>query len=134
MNSHTPHNKNLTDLYLKAPVPSPTEKSALADCENKDSAIQLEHSDREENVTKDFRRCVSCRKIALRGEFWRVVKCHPSDRVEIDLGETFRQGRSVYLCPTTECLQLAQKKNRLGKSLKVQVPQSIYQALGSRLP
>jgi uncharacterized protein len=84
-------------------------------------------------VTKDFRRCVSCRKIALRSEFWRVVKCHPSNQIAIDLGDTFRQGRSVYLCPTTECLQLAQKKNRLGKSLKAQVSQDIYQALGFRL-
>ncbi len=84
-------------------------------------------------MTKDFRRCVSCRKVALRSEFWRVVKCHPSDRIEIDSDDTFRQGRSVYLCPTTECLQLAQKKNRLGKSLKSQVSQEIYQALGFRL-
>jgi uncharacterized protein len=84
-------------------------------------------------VTKDFRRCVSCRKIALRSEFWRVVKCHPSNQIEIDFGDTFRQGRSVYLCPTAECLQLAQKKNRLGKSLKAQVSQDIYQALGFRL-
>jgi uncharacterized protein len=81
-------------------------------------------------VTKDFRRCVSCRKVALRSEFWRVVKCHPSNQIEIDLGDTFRQGRSVYLCPTAECLQLAQKKNRLGKSLKAQVSQDIYQELG----
>jgi uncharacterized protein len=81
-------------------------------------------------VTKDFRRCVSCRKVALRTEFWRVVKCHPSNQIEIDLGDTLRQGRSVYLCPTAECLQLAQKKNRLGKSLKAQVSQDIYQALG----
>ena len=84
-------------------------------------------------MTKDFRRCVSCRKIALRTEFWRVVKCHPSNQIAIDLGDTFCQGRSVYLCPTTECLQLAQKKNRLGKSLKAQVSQEIYQALGLRL-
>jgi uncharacterized protein len=84
-------------------------------------------------MTKDFRRCVSCRKIALRSEFWRVVRCHPSNQIEIDLGDKFRQGRSVYLCPTAECLQLAQKKNRLGKSLKKQVSQDIYQKLGCKL-
>jgi uncharacterized protein len=84
-------------------------------------------------MTKDFRRCVSCRKVALRSEFWRVVKCHPSDQITIDLNEQFVQGRSVYLCPNTECLQLAQKKNRLGKSLKAPVGMNIYQALGSML-
>ena len=84
-------------------------------------------------MTKDFRRCVSCRKIALRSEFWRVVRCHPSNQVAIDLGDTLLQGRSVYLCPNAECLQLAQKKNRLGKSLKGQVCAHIYQDLGARL-
>jgi uncharacterized protein len=84
-------------------------------------------------MTKDIRRCVSCRKIAIRSEFWRVVRCHPSNQIAIDLGDKFIQGRSVYLCPNTECLQLAQKKNRLGKSLKAPVAEAIYQALGARL-
>jgi uncharacterized protein len=84
-------------------------------------------------MTKDFRRCVSCRKVALRSEFWRVVRCHPSNQITIDLGDMFLQGRSVYLCPNAECLQLAQKKNRLGKSLKAPVSQDVYQALGFRL-
>jgi uncharacterized protein len=84
-------------------------------------------------MTKDFRRCVSCRKVALRSEFWRVVRCHPSNQITIDLGDTLLQGRSVYLCPNAECLQLAQKKNRLGKSLKAPVSQDVYQALGFRL-
>jgi uncharacterized protein len=52
----------------------------------------------------------------------------------IDLKDGIRlQGRSVYLCPTLECLQVAQKKNRLGRSLKVAVSVDIYQALGFRL-
>ena len=84
------------------------------------------------SMTKDYRRCVSCRKVANRNEFWRVVRSHPSNLVVIDLGDTFLQGRSVYLCPTAECLHLAQKKNRLGRSLKTAVGEGIYQALGSR--
>jgi uncharacterized protein len=84
-------------------------------------------------MSKDFRRCVSCRKIAMRNEFWRVVRCHPSNQIAIDLGDKLLQGRSVYLCPNAECLQLAQKKNRLGKSLKAQVGEDIYKALGFRL-
>ena len=80
-------------------------------------------------MTKDFRRCVSCRKVALKTEFLRVVKCHPSNKVEIDLGNSLFQGRSAYICPTDECLQSAQKKNRLGKSLKAEVRDEIYQQL-----
>jgi predicted RNA-binding protein YlxR (DUF448 family) len=85
-------------------------------------------------MTKDFRRCVSCRKIAVKTEFLRVVKCHPANKVEIDRGIALLQGRSAYICPTGECLQSAQKKNRLGKSLKAQVREEIYQQLNLLLP
>lgn len=92
-------------------------------------------------MTKDFRRCVSCRKVAIRSDFWRVIRCHPSNQIKIsvlegfanDLGDKFIQGRSVYLCPNTECLQIAQKKNRLGRSLKAPVGKDIYQALELQL-
>jgi uncharacterized protein len=80
---------------------------------------------------KDYRRCVSCRKVADRQEFWRVVKCHPANTIEIDLGNIWMQGRSAYLCPTDSCLQLAQKKNRLGRSLKAAITQDIYHQLGT---
>jgi uncharacterized protein len=79
---------------------------------------------------KDYRRCISCRKYAPRSEFWRVVKCHPTKQITIDLGTMLMQGRSAYLCPTTECLQLAQKKNRLSRSLKAAVAEDIYHQLG----
>jgi predicted RNA-binding protein YlxR (DUF448 family) len=42
-------------------------------------------------------------------------------------------GRSAYLCPKVDCLQTAQKKNKLGRSLKCQVPETIYQELWQRL-
>jgi uncharacterized protein len=82
-------------------------------------------------MTKDYRRCVSCRKVAPRNEFWRLVRSHPSNQIIIDRGNTFVQGRSAYLCPTASCLQIAQKKNRLGRSLKAQVSNDIYQQLES---
>jgi uncharacterized protein len=80
-------------------------------------------------MSKDDRRCVSCRKIAPRTEFWRIVRCYPSKEVKIDVGDTHLEGRSAYLCPTVECLQIAQKKNRVGRSLKAGIPQDIYQRL-----
>jgi uncharacterized protein len=78
---------------------------------------------------KDERRCVSCRKVAPKNEFWRVVKCHPAKKIAIDLGNTLIQGRSAYLCPTDSCLQSAKKKNRLSKSLKASVTDDIYRQL-----
>ncbi len=81
-------------------------------------------------MPKDERRCISCRKLAPRSEFWRVVRCHPSREIEIDRNPCHRiQGRSAYLCQTASCLQVAQKKNRLGRSLKAPVREDIYQQL-----
>lgn len=80
-------------------------------------------------MTKDYRRCVSCRTIAPKSEFWRVVKCHPSKEIAIDLGNTILQGRSAYLCRTGSSWQVARKKNQLSKSLRSPVRDDIYQQL-----
>jgi uncharacterized protein len=77
----------------------------------------------------NHRRCISCRKVAAKPEFWRIVRLHPSHVVGLDEG----MGRSAYLCPERQCLQAAQKKNRLGRSLKVAVSEQIYQSLWQRL-
>ncbi|WAL60015.1 YlxR family protein [Thermocoleostomius sinensis] len=76
-----------------------------------------------------YRRCVSCRRVAPKQSFWRIVRVFSSGTVQLDQG----MGRSSYLCPTIECLQTAQKKNRLGRALKTPVPPEIYQTLWHRL-
>jgi uncharacterized protein len=80
-------------------------------------------------MPKDDRRCISCRKLAPKSEFWRVVRCHPSHEIAIDPDPDRVQGRSAYLCPTASCLQIAHKKHRLGRSLKAPVGEEIYQQL-----
>ncbi|HEY9805234.1 MAG TPA: YlxR family protein [Candidatus Obscuribacterales bacterium] len=77
----------------------------------------------------NYRRCASCRKVGQKEEFWRIVRVYPTQTVQLDQG----MGRSAYLCPTVECLQAAQKKNRLGRSLKSLVPPELYQTLEERL-
>ncbi|BAY28476.1 hypothetical protein NIES2107_03050 [Nostoc carneum NIES-2107] len=77
----------------------------------------------------NYRRCVSCRQVALKEEFWRIVRVFPSGKVQLDEG----MGRSAYICPQTSCLQAAQKKNRLGRSLHATVPETLYQTLWQRL-
>ncbi|MDX2230996.1 MAG: YlxR family protein [Leptolyngbyaceae cyanobacterium bins.349] len=77
----------------------------------------------------NLRRCVVCRKIAPKPEFWRIVRLHPSHAIALDQG----MGRSAYLCPEETCLKAAQKKNRLGKALKATVPDSVYHELTCRL-
>jgi len=57
------------------------------------------------------------------------VRQHPGHTIQLDEG----MGRSVYLCPQAECLKAAQRKDRLGRSLKTSVPQAIYERLWQRL-
>lgn len=75
------------------------------------------------------RRCLSCRTLAPKEQFWRVVRLFPSGQVVLDQG----MGRSAYLCPRRECLQHAQQKNRLGKALKAPIPPELYATLWARL-
>lgn len=77
----------------------------------------------------NYRRCVICRQIAPKESFWRVVRVFPSHKVQLDQG----MGRSAYLCPQESCLQAAQKKDRLARSLKATVPSELYQTLWQRL-
>ncbi|MBW4517440.1 MAG: YlxR family protein [Timaviella obliquedivisa GSE-PSE-MK23-08B] len=77
----------------------------------------------------NYRRCISCRKISPKEGFWRIVRVFPSHIVQLEEGI----GRSAYLCPQESCLQVAQKKNRLGRSLKAAVPEELYQSLWQRL-
>jgi predicted RNA-binding protein YlxR (DUF448 family) len=77
----------------------------------------------------NIRRCISCRQIAPKHEFWRVVRVHPTNTIQLGDGA----GRSAYLCPQPDCLRAAQKKNRLGRALRANVPDEIYEALWQRL-
>jgi uncharacterized protein len=80
----------------------------------------------------------------MRDTFWRVVRVpiadqHPNEdksnhdqaqhQIQLDHG----MGRSAYVCQKLECLQIAQKKNRLGRSLRTHIPPEIFDTLKSRL-
>ena len=77
----------------------------------------------------NHRRCVTCRTVAHRDQFWRVVRLSETGAVVLDQG----MGRSAYLCPTQDCLAMAQKKKRLERSLRIAVPPEIYYSLWTRL-
>ncbi|MEM7759284.1 MAG: YlxR family protein [Cyanobacteria bacterium P01_A01_bin.40] len=77
----------------------------------------------------NYRQCVSCKKIALKDSFWRIVRISSSYEIKLDRGI----GRSAYLCPNVECLTHAKNKNRLNSALRTKVPDDIYQNLQERL-
>lgn len=77
----------------------------------------------------NYRRCISCRQVRLKEEFWQIVRVFPSSQVQLDQG----MGRSAYICPQASCLSAAEKKNRLGRSLHATVPSALYKTLWQRL-
>jgi len=80
-------------------------------------------------MKKNDRRCLSCRRIAPKEEFLRIVRVHPSRKIQLDQG----MGRSAYVCPCASCLKTAQHKNRLGRAIKAKIPPTIYQQLENRI-
>jgi len=54
----------------------------------------------------NYRRCISCRKVGLKQDFWRIVRVFPSGKVQLNEG----MGRSAYICPQMSCLQVAQER------------------------
>ncbi|MGA7954222.1 MAG: YlxR family protein [Gloeobacterales cyanobacterium] len=76
-------------------------------------------------MKKNYRRCLSCRKIEQKSAFLRVVRSWPSQTVQLGEG----MGRSVYFCPTVDCLQGVERKGRLAKALKAPVPPAVLQTL-----
>jgi uncharacterized protein len=78
---------------------------------------------------KNYRRCVSCRRLALKQSLWRIVRIASNHKIELDRG----MGRSAYLCPNLNCLTQAKSKNRLSSSLRTKIPKYIYQNLQERL-
>ncbi len=74
--------------------------------------------------------CVSCRLMADKSEFWRVVRTVPDRQIQLNSG----MGRSAYLCKTEACLLSAEKKDRLSRALKAPVPKDFYKVLRQQLP
>ena len=75
-----------------------------------------------------LRRCVACRQLLDRRQFWRVIRDH-QDGVLLEKG----MGRSAYLCPNEDCLEEARRRKRLQKALRCQVPDAVLEALEQRL-
>jgi len=70
-----------------------------------------------------FRRCIVCRKLAHRDEFWRIVR--EGNTVKLNEG----MGRSVYICRQGNCLTEALKKHRIGKALRTPLPPAMAEKL-----
>lgn len=77
-----------------------------------------------------MRKCTGCGEMKEKRDMMRVLKCEEG----IVLDTTGKKnGRGAYLCKSTECFSLAVKNKGLERSLKVQIPEEVYEQLGKEL-
>lgn len=78
-----------------------------------------------------MRKCIGCGEMKGKKELIRILKTPEN---EIVLDKTGRKnGRGAYLCDSPECLAKAVKSKGIERSLKMQVPQEVYENLKKEL-
>ena len=79
------------------------------------------------NKKVPMRQCVGCAEMKSKKDLLRVIKT-PEDEIVLDVTGR-KNGRGAYICASMECLQNAQKRKGLERSLKVAIPTEVYQNL-----
>lgn len=74
-----------------------------------------------------MRQCVGCGEMRNKREMMRVLKSAEGPIVLDTTGK--KNGRGAYLCRTKECLHRARKNKGLERSLKMAIPDEIYENL-----
>ena len=80
---------------------------------------------------KVMRKCVSCREIKNRDEMLKITKINDSKILVLNPNSKIF-GRSAYLCYNKTCIEEALKKNKLEKSLKINIPQEFKEQIRSK--
>ena len=74
-----------------------------------------------------LRQCVGCQEMKSKLELIRVIKT-PEGEVTLDVTGR-KNGRGAYLCKKKECLEKLRKTKGLERSLKIAIPQEVYEQL-----
>lgn len=83
------------------------------------------------NKKATMRQCVGCREMFEKRNLIRIIK---TPEGEIRLDRTGKcNGRGAYICNSQDCLRLARKNHGLNRSLKLEVPDEIYEQLEKEL-
>ena len=73
-----------------------------------------------------LRQCVGCGEMKAKKELIRVIK--NDEGVFLDASGR-KNGRGAYICADTDCLEKARKSTGLERSLKVAIPDEVYENL-----
>ena len=79
------------------------------------------------NKKVPMRQCVGCGEMKSKKELIRVIKT-PEEEIVLDATGR-KNGRGAYICACMECLQTAQKRKGLERSLKIAIPKDVYESL-----
>lgn len=77
------------------------------------------------------RQCIGCQEMKSKKEMMRVIRT-PQEEILIDITGK-KNGRGAYICKSSECLKKAVKSKGLERSLKVEIPQNVYEELEKEL-
>ena len=78
-----------------------------------------------------LRKCIGCNEMKNKKEMIRVLKTTDNEIVLDTTGK--KNGRGDYLCFSKECLKNAMKSKGLERSLKMPIPQEVYESLEREL-
>ena len=78
-----------------------------------------------------LRKCIGCNEMKNKKEIIRVLKTTDNEIVLDTTGK--KNGRGAYLCFSKECLKNAMKSKGLERSLKMPIPQEVYESLEREL-
>ena len=74
-----------------------------------------------------LRQCVGCLEMKPMNELIRVIKTVEGN-VELD-STGKKNGRGAYICPCMDCLKKARKSKGIERSLKIAIPDEVYENL-----
>lgn len=74
-----------------------------------------------------MRKCVGCGEMKHKKDLIRVIKTPEEELVLDSTGR--KNGRGAYICASMECFLQAKKNKGLERSLKMAIPEVIYEEL-----
>ena len=77
------------------------------------------------------RLCLGCREPRAKNEMLRIVRTAEGEIMLDRKGKL--SGRGAYICPSRACFDKARKSKALERSLKVTIPDEIYDSLAAAI-
>lgn len=78
-----------------------------------------------------MRKCIGCGEMKNKKELLRILKTTEDEIVLDATGK--KNGRGAYICHSMECFAKAKKSKGIERSLKMAIPEAVYESLKKEL-